>query len=572
MSFMIWYQVEVADLKPAGGLLEAAGSLIGLGLPLRVSNDVLGAGFVLDADVTVTMSEGAGADSFEITLMDLPATTIALLQSRHAASGLSATVHLGYFDEPATRTGSRPVVSGTVTRIDPGSDDGGRSRTVITGQETAGYLLRTTPVEKSAGDPVPTLDFVRSILPDGVDLAAGSTIPGVMRDFTTVAGSVCEAVAKLAGRAGVAMVIRDGAVHLGAAVGRDPAPVVLDPSTNIVRRVDGQGEAPTAARPKPAAATPPDRKVLTSLQIISLGHPDLRVGQVVTVTGLDGLPTGPLRIVNLAHRFATSANQRGAGYTCDLLLVAVAAGEPVAAAAGVGVQRVVDNLQNVVARHGSDHPAIDVGVVTSYQSGADQKHRASLRYGLKDAPDQVAPSVAAPVRDDAPELIGKPLASPFAFHKCGLVLPVYPGMRGLLAHNAGLVNDAVVSGWLWGEQPAHQPPANKPGDYWLALPTKIGGDGLPTGPGANDLIDATGRRVVQVAALHVSVGTPALPPVGSRPDPIPDENTITIEHHSGTTILVDSGGAVTIKTASAKLALTNGQVTLTLDGAKVQVS
>ena len=86
----------------------------------------------------------------------------------------------------------------------------------------------------------------------------------------------------------------------------------------------------------------------------------------------------------------------------------------------------------------------------------------------------------------------------------------------------------------------------------------------------NDLIDATGRRAVQATALHVTVGKPALPDVGTRPEP-PDENTITIEHHAGTKITVAADGSLTITTDQKKLTLTNGSVGVTLDGPKVQV-
>jgi hypothetical protein len=44
--------------------------------------------------------------------------------------------------------------------------------------------------------------------------------------------------------------------------------------------------------------------------------------------------------------------------------------------------------------------------------------------------------------------LNKPIASPFAWHKCGLVVPVYPGMKALLSHNLGLTDDSIVTGFL----------------------------------------------------------------------------------------------------------------------------
>jgi hypothetical protein len=265
----------------------------------------------------------------------------------------------------------------------------------------------------------------------------------------------------------------------------------------------------------------------------------------------------------VVHCFATSG-----GYTAELDLIAAGAGE--VARVATGVRAVVDRWRQMVSRAQDDHPAIDVGEVTTYASGADGKHLASLHYAQDPGPGVAAPSVASPV-DDTLDLHDKPIASAFAFDRTGLVTPVYPGMRALLAHNRGEVNDAVLAGFLWSDNPRLRRPANEPGDYWLALPTGLGADGLPTGPGANDLIDAAGRRVVQVAGLHILVGADVLPEVGTRPEP-PAADTITIEHASGTTITVDAGGAVTIETSHKPITLTNGTVSVRLDGAVVKVS
>jgi hypothetical protein len=173
--------------------------------------------------------------------------------------------------------------------------------------------------------------------------------------------------------------------------------------------------------------------------------------------------------------------------------------------------------------------------------------------------------------DSTVDLHAKPVAAPFAFHRTGLMTPVYPGMRAVLAHNRGLVNDAVVAGFLWPDEPAQQRPPNQPGDWWLALPTGLGEDGLPTGKGANDLTDAGGHRIVQVAGLHLLVGADALPEVGTRPDP-PADASITIEHQSGTVIRVDPEGGVTIRTDGKPITLTNDSVSLTLDGNAVAVA
>jgi hypothetical protein len=175
--------------------------------------------------------------------------------------------------------------------------------------------------------------------------------------------------------------------------------------------------------------------------------------------------------------------------------------------------------------------------------------------------------------DDSLQLHHKPIASPFAWHKCGLIVPVYAGMRALLAHNLGLVNDAVVAGFLWSEQPTYDRPKNKEGDYWLCLPTDFeeSGDKRPKGKGVNDLTDKSGLRIIQAKGLHIFVGNDKLPDVGERPDP-PDAQTIVIEQESGTTIKVANDGAISIQTKSKDISLTNGSVTLKLGSSGVEVS
>ena len=130
----------------------------------------------------------------------------------------------------------------------------------------------------------------------------------------------------------------------------------------------------------------------------------------------------------------------------------------------------------------------------------------------------------------------------------------------------------MVTGFLWAEQPTLERPQSKAGDYWLCLPTELGGpDNQPVGKGVNDLTDQAGFRVIQSRGLHIFVGKDKLPDVGVRPE-VPDERTIVIEHESGTTITIGADGAVKVETKQKDLSLTNGTVTLKLSGAAVEVS
>jgi phage protein D len=563
MSFVLWHKIELAEVDAGGGgLLSAVASFVGLGLPMTVTNDIYGGGIVLDAAVTVTMGEGATADTFAITLTDLPDAMVAKLRSSYPSGGLRATIKLGYFDRPLSRT---TVMTGRVKSVSSAPGPGGVSQTVIEGQEEGGYLLLHTPARLDRPAALPRLHMVKDLLAVAkVDLAPGSTIPGSIKDFTVCTGDTLSALRQLAQDADVPLVVRDKSVLIGAAVGATEAPVKADAGSNLVSRVDVQSEDDT---PKPAKAAgkgakPAKPKVHDRLEVTVLGHPALRAGQRITLAGVDDVPAGTLRIVRVIHEYGPEG-----GYTCTLSLVAAEAGKTARLAGGV--QGVVDRLQDVIGKAGADHPSLDVGQVTAYKPGADGKHLADLHYGQSPEATVVAPSVASPVEEDV-ELHSKPVASAFAFAGVGLVTPVYPGMRALLAHNRGLVNDAVVAGWLWSEQPRYAPPPNLAGDWWLALPTEMGSDGLPTGKTVNDLTDAKGNRLIQTRGLHIQVGEPKLPALGKRPDP-PTEDSVVIEHHTGTTIEITAKGELRITTKNTKLELTNGQVTLSFDGAKVAV-
>jgi hypothetical protein len=553
VSFVIWYKVEIFDAASVGEPASPAGS----GLPVIVSNDVFAGSLVLDADVKVTMAEGPAADTFEVTLINLPARTTELIRASQARGPLGVAIHLGYFDEPLTRTGDGgQVVRGRITQVSGCVGDDGLGRTVLYGQESAAYTLLQTPARASLEGRVTLDNYVKTLLePTNVPLAAHSELDGSVDDHTVRAKSTMDALAAVAVLGRSPLVVRDGTVYLGRAVGAadDAAPVPFDPDVNIVSLV------PRNAEDTGGAGT----DVRDTVRLTVLGHPRLRVGQVATIKGLTDVPAGPLRIARVEHRFGTAR-----GYTAELELISAGPGQR--AQVTTGVQGSVNRMRDVVDRALENHPAIDVGEVTEYTPGADDGHTASMHYAQNPEPTVLTPSVSSPVSTDA-DLLRIPIASVFAFDRTGLVVPIYPRMRALLAHNRGLVHDAVVAGFVWPSNPATRRPANLTGDYWLALPTRLDGDGLPTGPGVNDLTDVTGHRVIQAAGLHILVGPDALPDVGTRPDP-PTDSSITIEHQSGTTIAIDADGAVTVTTRQQAITLTNGSVSLKLDGASVAVS
>lgn len=160
-------------------------------------------------------------------------------------------------------------------------------------------------------------------------------------------------------------------------------------------------------------------------------------------------------------------------------------------------------------------------------------------------------------------------ATPFAWGKFGLVLPRYPGMRVLLAHRGGDHDDPIDVGALWESGAA---PGSQPGDYWLTLPAaiaqkdreQVADDQKPNDPGGkatNDLIDADGNRVIEVGKLTVHVGVDKLQPAGTRPAVANDH--VSIEHASGSKIVIDQDGNITIE-SKKKLTIAADE-TITID-------
>ena len=109
--------------------------------------------------------------------------------------------------------------------------------------------------------------------------------------------------------------------------------------------------------------------------------------------------------------------------------------------------------------------------------------------------------------------------TPFAWGRCGLVLPRYPGTRVALLHRAGRPRTRSTSARCGSRARAADA---KPGDWWLILPAgsaaagraALAPDSSPEHAGAatNDLIDADGNRVIEVGELTVRVGREQLRP------------------------------------------------------------
>lgn len=576
---MIWHKIVISDASTSGsgGLGAQVGAALGVGLPMTLSNNVYSLGLVLDADVVATHSEGTTAGQFRITAYDLADADYTRLQAAHSSGGLAVTISLGYFDNPGQLLGDQPVMRGRVMSISR-PEDAERPRIILSGLEETAYLLTRSNVSVALRGRADLDTVVRNLLQDAesahtvtIRLAAGSTLGSGAQDYTIVGGTHLSALTQLAELTDRPILIGDGSVALGPAVGTALAPVELNPTTNLVKRRTSSGERSSPAQND--ASGPVDvsgsggREITGWHELTVLGHPQLRAGQMVRLAGVEPMPDGPLRISRVIHRYSTSA-----GYTCDVSLTDAQPGTR--ARPAVGVAAVVDRWNQRILAAREENPSIDIGEATRYRAGSaggdDPVHRVTMSYRQVPQRGSTSLSTDSPV-GTTDELLNKPIASAFAFDKVGLVTPVYPGMRAVLVHNRSVANDAIVAGWLWPKEPASSPPPNQNGDHWLALPTEIGGDGRPTGKGVHDLTDARGCRVVHARALHIVVGTGSLAGVGTRPEP-PQDDTVTIEHSSGTTISIASDGALSIATQQKAITLGNGAVSIELDGTQVKVS
>lgn len=180
-------------------------------------------------------------------------------------------------------------------------------------------------------------------------------------------------------------------------------------------------------------------------------------------------------------------------------------------------------------------------------------------------------------RTNPTRLDAVPYATSFAWGKCGLVLPRYPGTRVLMSHRNGQGDDPIDMGALW--ESGHGPDSQA-GDWWLILPvdvpeaerSTIDDDATPeehTGKVTQDLVDAEGNRIIEVGEFTIRIGKENLRDAGTRPERPDDEGSMTIEHtKGGSKIVMTSDGSIVI---SAKSIEFNADDTITMNAKDVNV-
>ena len=427
------------------------------------------------------------------------------------------------------------------------------------------------------------------------------------------------------------LLIVDGKVYLGAPIAYDPDPpgtsgITLDPTINLaqfskvkvkVKSKDASDKTPPGKDDAPTDAT------IHAVKFTALGDPTMRPGQKVTFSGLKAPTFSGLkdpvfassdkewRINTVTHQLSGSA-----GYTCIGDAVdpdnAAAARGAIKASAASSAQDVAGAIKSQPGKN----PVIEVA---SVKAAADKKmfpYQADLYYGQTGGDGQTGdgqtggdgqtpgdaqqPSIQVPITASACQLYRhRPIASPFAWRNCGLVTPVYPAMKTLVAHNAGLATDGIVTGYIWSNNPALPPPPNEPGDWWLCLPidvnatsllpkdtdlTAVDKEGKSTfkwadwdwtnfdkTKAANDLTSGAGKRVIEVKGLKITVGADKLAKIGMRPSEGPNDDFL-IEHASGTSIHIDSNGALMIAASGTSVQIdAHGVMTIDASNASLTI-
>lgn len=523
---------------------------------LRVSNDLYGGEFLLDAEIKVAMERGKAGTSFVISVVDLPLAEARRLDGLlQGAGALSVVARLGYFDGDF-----KQVLDGRVRKMrSVVSQDGDHLVTTFEGTEAGTYVLSVTEFQESLPLDKPVGELVQYVMQKaarpGLDSRASVENVNVkLRDKAVRGNSLLGVLDELATQAEADLLVRDKKVWFGRPVkddGYSPAP--FDAEVNLASFEPFAADIPAAADRN--LLRPPEPARVEGFNFVVTGDPSLRPAQVasVVVEGFEGLSGREFRIRDLTHDFSTAG-----GYVCKGTAVRVKAADGGAgrngAAGALGHESAatfVDALTKKIEDGRRQRPAVEVAKVKSYSpggSGGSGRHLSTLYFGQRFAREETQPSVRAEVETDEEQLFrNKPLASPFAWHRCGLVVPVYPGMKALLSHNLNLPDDAVVSGFLWSEQPGIEPPKNNEGDWWLCLPIDFDTARPPAAdtPAVNDLTANNGRRVIEVKGLKITVGTNLLHAAGERPDEGPAEEFL-IEHQEGAKIVIDRDGVVTI--------------------------
>jgi hypothetical protein len=421
-----------------------------------------------------------------------------------------------------------------------------------------------------------------------------------------------------------AAVIRDGVLHVGEwtarTAGTAPLPVVhlLDTSGGLVSAERGADADIQEATVGPAPPKPRAKVTATAL-----GRPDVKPGDIVQVplppedyptlapagpglpllrdlTSLIGPGAEPENPTACLVTQVTHRMSRRQGFITVVQASVLRSDDdgwdPVTEASqedartgreqrgskpadhAAGAAGAVEGVARVVARR-SPGVRLRAGQVRAHPGSPAEQNASDLWYATAPTDGMPGEVRRVPITSDQHgELNGIPVVTPFAYGGYGLVLPRYPGARVLLADTGG-GRDVMDLGGVWEDGVA--PPA-KPGDWWLVLPISLSADDLgddsdpapPTSDDAShDLIDADGRRIVEVAGLTLRVIDQPTK-CDQRPDP-GDTGTVVIENSkdgSSAQIVIKSDGSITISGKKITLDAGSGDISMNAANVKVKVT
>jgi hypothetical protein len=543
----------------------------------KVSSDPFAAGnggFMLDATITCKMTRGTAnsGSTFEIHLINLPKKKEEVLFDRMTnKKSTNITVKLGYADGGPFET----VMEGLMDKV-RAIVEGDNLTTIITGKEYATHALQSAKYQNTFPKDTKISEAVKQVV-EKMALASGEKRPTAQVDasvsdtigrHTVRASNALEELGKLVEVGRAELLVVDGKVIVG-----NPAKLtypgilgaaVLNPDINLgtfepfTKKIPGDTDRDALQPPAAAAAQ--------GFSFLSTGDPKLRPGHkvFVKIDKFDQKSGDTFRIHSLVHKFGPTD-----GYVCQGEAVKVVENDANAqrtmrATQQPTAQSLIDNLSLLTKETASGQGAVvEIAKVKEYSapgSGSDE-HRATLYYGQVYEATETQPSIHADVEAKEEQIADKkPIISPFAWHKCGLVVPVYKNMKAVLAHNRALGDDSLVAGFIWSDNPTITPPPSKAGDWWLCLPVDYDGSNPPSDStkAANDLTANNGKRVIEVKGLKITVGADKLAAVGNRPTE-GDDNVFLIEHKSGTTFQIADDGKLTISASSVSI---KGDVTI----------
>jgi hypothetical protein len=518
---------------------------------LKISNDVLEGDFIIDAEIRAEMMRGTLGAGFEIKLHDLPQDEAQKLYDEfNKNSGkLSVRIKLGYFDGDF-----EPVMKGVVEKISS-TVHAEKLVTTIKGSEIGTHALKQTKFKDLKESLSGTLTMqapVKKLLEKTKgEIDKEPEITGIPEDSeytdkVQAEENALEALGKIAKEADAELLVCDSKVRMGKPIKDAYKLDELDRDTNLAEFQPFTKNIPDESGRN--ILNPLKARTAQGFEFTVIGNPKMRPAQeLVTkeIKGFDDKAEATFRIHSVVHNYSTSG-----GYTCRGVAMKECEGE------GCNSQEhalkqpspaaIAQSLAQKAKSEQSRKPAIEIGKIKTYMA---KQHLGTLYYGQRYEPTETQPSIRTEVDTDEKQLLqNKPVLSPFAWHKCGLVTPIYPGMKALVNHNLNMRDDAVIMGFIWSENPEIKPPENNEGDWWLCLPIDVSESSPPgdSTKAANDLIANNGKRVIELKGLKITVGKDKVSNVGERPSE-GAEDEFLIEHTSGTKFQIAPDGKIMIK-------------------------